>query len=198
MSGQPLRSVRDVTLQEVAAGAGLAKSNVLRYFDSREAVFLGLLLDEWEGWLDEFEVRTAQLPGRTEQDPQANLRWIANVLVETLTDRPLLCDLFAAMTIELERNVSLDTALAFKRGAYRRNERFAQMVEVAAPELGKPGGFKLGRTLIVMVTGLWPYAHPTEVIAKASAALGSHLGPERFRADLLESVTAVVIGLAAD
>ena len=44
--------VADVTLNELARRVGLAKSNVLRYFDSREAVLLELLHAALQEWLD--------------------------------------------------------------------------------------------------------------------------------------------------
>src|SRR5262249_61986031 len=43
--------VAQVTLNELSRRAGLAKSNVLRYFESREAVLLELLDAAWRGGL---------------------------------------------------------------------------------------------------------------------------------------------------
>src|ERR1700727_3854151 len=40
--------VAEVTLNELSRRVGLAKSNVLRYFESREAVLLDLLGAEWQ------------------------------------------------------------------------------------------------------------------------------------------------------
>ena len=37
------KGVADISLRELSRRVGLAKSNVLRYFDSREAIFLELL-----------------------------------------------------------------------------------------------------------------------------------------------------------
>ena len=37
------RPVADISLRELSESVGLAKSNVLRYFDSREAIFLEVL-----------------------------------------------------------------------------------------------------------------------------------------------------------
>src|SRR5580693_2868218 len=50
-----------VTLNELSRRVGLAKSNVLRYFESREAVLLDLLDSMWQDWLADLEVelRTA-------------------------------------------------------------------------------------------------------------------------------------------
>src|ERR1700722_18568858 len=44
-------TVAEVTLNELSRRVGLAKSNVLRYFESREAVLLDLLGSEWQEWL---------------------------------------------------------------------------------------------------------------------------------------------------
>src|SRR5580704_13371703 len=43
--------VAQVTLNELSRRVGLAKSNVLRYFESREAVLLELLDSAWQEWL---------------------------------------------------------------------------------------------------------------------------------------------------
>ena len=44
------RPVREISLGDIARRVGVAKSNLLRYFESREDVFLRLLLREWESW----------------------------------------------------------------------------------------------------------------------------------------------------
>ena len=45
------KAVTDVSLREFSDRVGLAKSNVLRYFDSREAIFLEVLDVECRSWL---------------------------------------------------------------------------------------------------------------------------------------------------
>lgn len=57
--------VRDVSLNEIARQVGLAKSNVLRYFGSREAILLVLLDREYEGWVGDC---VDQLSGSTDHD----------------------------------------------------------------------------------------------------------------------------------
>src|SRR5580692_2966523 len=47
--------VAEVTLNELSRRVGLAKSNVLRYFESREAVLLELLDSAWQEWLAALE-----------------------------------------------------------------------------------------------------------------------------------------------
>ena len=58
--------VAQVTLNELSRRAGLAKSNVLRYFESREAVLLELLDSAWRDWLVwlDQDLRTRSTPPR--------------------------------------------------------------------------------------------------------------------------------------
>src|SRR3954471_24733060 len=51
------KNVADISLRELSDRIGLAKSNVLRYFDSREAIFLEILDEEFQAWLADLEAR---------------------------------------------------------------------------------------------------------------------------------------------
>ena len=51
------KNVGDISLRELSDRVGLAKSNVLRYFDSREAIFLEVLDEEFAAWLGDIEDR---------------------------------------------------------------------------------------------------------------------------------------------
>src|ERR1700721_2405425 len=57
--------VAEVTLTDVSRRAGLAKSNVLRYFESREAVLLELLDSAWQDWLVQLDRGLAGALDRT-------------------------------------------------------------------------------------------------------------------------------------
>jgi AcrR family transcriptional regulator len=128
--------VADVTLNELSRRVGLAKSNVLRYFDSREAVLLELLDDFLANWLAELERELA-----TGDEPQASLEArsgrLADVLSASLAARPVLCDLFGAQGGVLERNVSVEVAKRHKRTSLARLETMAELLRRHVPELGE-------------------------------------------------------------
>ncbi|MEU7628417.1 TetR family transcriptional regulator [Nocardia sp. NPDC049220] len=191
------RSVREVTLRDLAEHAGMAKSNVLRYFDSREAVFLELLIEEWESWLDHLAVEIAAERDTAADDAAGQARRLAAMLAETLSGRPVLCDLFAAMSIELETNVSFATARSFKQRAYGLNDRLVELILLASPGLTETAATGIGRALIITAAGLWPFAHPNDIVAAAALESGIRLGPERFQKEFGDITTALVIGFAA-
>lgn len=64
--------VAAVSLNELSRRVGLAKSNVLRYFDSREAVLLELLDDAWREWLTALAADLPD-PARIPADPQPDV-----------------------------------------------------------------------------------------------------------------------------
>ena len=101
------RSVREVTLTDIGAAIGMHKSAMLRYFETREQIFLALTAQGWQEWST--AVR-AELSALTDPAPDT----VAAVLADTLVARPLFCDLLAQAPLNLERKVSLDRVHEFK------------------------------------------------------------------------------------
>ena len=101
------RSVREVTLTDIAAAVGMHKSAMLRYFETREQIFLALTAEGWEDWSAALRARLSEL---TDGDPGT----VAAVLAQSLVVRPFFCDLLAQAPLNLERNVSLESVYEFK------------------------------------------------------------------------------------
>src|SRR2546429_6161276 len=95
--------VTEISLRELSKRVGLAKSNVLRYFESREAVFLELLDSASRSWLAEL---SAQLPGRESETSREAVERVAAVLASSLAARPLPCELISVTAGVLARNIS--------------------------------------------------------------------------------------------
>jgi AcrR family transcriptional regulator len=110
------RGVRSVTLTDIAAGVDMHKSAMLRYFETREQIFLELTGEGWREWSQTVRSTLDQLP-RSPDDPAPAselIPAIAETLARSLVARPLFCDLLAQAPLNLERNVSLETVRAFK------------------------------------------------------------------------------------
>ena len=106
-------AVADLSLNELSRRVGLAKSNVLRYFDSREAVLLELLVTSAREWIARLAEqapaavsRRAAFKRRAEQ--------LASAVTGSLVDRPVLCDLMSAQAAVLEHNVSAEAVRKYK------------------------------------------------------------------------------------
>ena len=102
------RGIRTVTLTDIAQAVGLHKSAMLRYFETREQIFLKLTAAGWRDWSADLRQELGQL------EPGAQPELIAEAFAKTLTARPMFCDLLAQAPLNLERNVSLDSVRSFK------------------------------------------------------------------------------------
>ncbi|MDT0330584.1 TetR/AcrR family transcriptional regulator [Nocardiopsis lambiniae] len=127
--------VAEVSLNELSRRVGLAKSNVLRYFESREAVLLELLDDFLESWLAELadELATGI---EAQSAPEERAGQLAEILSRSLAERVVLCDLFGAQGSVLERNVSVEVVKRHKRSSLTRLATMSELVRRHVPELG--------------------------------------------------------------
>ncbi|MEV6521174.1 TetR family transcriptional regulator [Longispora sp. NPDC051575] len=206
-----VRRVADISLRELSDGVGLAKSNVLRYFDSREAIFLEVMDENWTAWLDEVEAAlAAQDPpgpssarvavpdhGPAAGGPFARETWVATVVAGSLAAQPLLCELASVTAGVLEKNISVDVARTFKLRAHERTARLAGLVRARVPHLDAPAAEHFAQAVFVLVAGLWPYAVPTEAVSAVMAELGLPPARELFARGLTEGLVNQLVGLSA-
>jgi AcrR family transcriptional regulator len=183
--------VADLSLNELARHVGLAKSNVLRYFESREAVLLELYGREFTAWLDALEGRLAVTTARTSES-------LAAAVADTVADRPVFAELCAAAPGILEHNISGPVARDYKRALLADVGRLGAL---ASPWIGDDpedvlvfaGAVTLG------IGGIWSTCRLSPGMAEAYRL---DPGLDRFRVDFrpsLETLLLTVIrGLRAD
>ncbi|MGN6609733.1 MAG: TetR family transcriptional regulator [Jatrophihabitans sp.] len=157
------RPLTEISLRDLAREVGLAKSNVVRYFPTREAVFLAVLVDDWTTWLDALADALPRPDARRAR--RTTHRRIAEALATTLLARPRLCRLISSTQTVLERNVPADATRAFKRDSLTRTRRLADLLRAADPELRAATAFELAGTVWTLVAGAWPVANPSPVAA---------------------------------
>ncbi|WP_350281217.1 TetR/AcrR family transcriptional regulator [Kribbella sp. HUAS MG21] len=160
--------VADLTLNELSRRVGLAKSNVLNYFDSREAVLLELSSNELAAWVADLEGTLAEVPDALPTDERAER--LVSAIVGTLARRPVLCDLISAQAAVLERNISTETALTFKRAAAVAYQQLIAVVVRVLPELGAEGAGRFIATASLLAGAVWTHSHPVPAILAAYEA----------------------------
>ncbi|WP_067901957.1 TetR family transcriptional regulator [Nocardia vaccinii] len=129
------RGVRAVTLTDIAGEVGMHKSAMLRYFETREQIFLQLNVEALREWSAAMRSQLEVLPAWRESDPDVNGRCeaIAAIIAASLVSRPLLCDLTAHTPLNLERNVSLESVRSFKLVALEELSSISDAVRELLP-----------------------------------------------------------------
>jgi AcrR family transcriptional regulator len=102
------RGIREVTLTDIADAVGMHKSAMLRYFETREQIFLRLTALGWREWSAALRQRLGSC------SPGVDVAVVAEAFASSLVARPMFCDLLAQAPLNLERNVSIESVRSFK------------------------------------------------------------------------------------
>jgi AcrR family transcriptional regulator len=155
--------VRNVSLADIAARVGIHKSALLRYFETREQIFLELTAEAWRDWVQALHAGLdAAAPG------SAGL--VADVFARGFGDRPLLCDLIAHAPLNLERNVSPEAVRRYKLTSLGAVDEAAALVRRVLPGLTPAECTEFTATLASLAGSLWQIANPTPALAELYAS----------------------------
>jgi TetR/AcrR family transcriptional regulator len=178
-------------LNAIAAKAGFTKSNVYRYFESREAVLISLFLDEFEALVAGMEEGLPRCP-KGQVDP------VAEFCAGQFLARPRLCQLISILASVLEENVSEELIVSLKRAVRGLSQRAAIALHRALPQIKLADCAWGGGMIGTLVAGLWPSAHPGAVGAKVSAMPEfAGLKPQADR-DLARAIAVLFKGLTLE
>lgn len=151
--------VRNISLGDIAADVGMHKTALLRYFGTREEIYLNIATEAWQEWAHALAADLGELaPG--------DIRGIAAAFATSLKERPLLCDLFTHAPLNLERNVSLTAVITFKLAALTGVKLLTIAVRKLLPELTEDDGNELLVGVTTLAAGLWQLSHPPPNVAK--------------------------------
>jgi AcrR family transcriptional regulator len=154
--------VRAVSLADIAGAVGMHKSALLRYFETREEIYLRLAADDWRSLVSGMRAALGALS-------RGDVSGVASTLATTLAAHPLLCDLITHAPLNLERNVSLESLRTYKRAAVGALDEIAAEVRAVLPELGEQDSMELVLAVGLIAAGLWQTDHPTATLLELYA-----------------------------
>lgn len=181
--------VARVSLGDIAAAVGLAKSNVLRYFGTREEIYLQLTMREGTEWAGAVGAALHQA---------SSFSATASALADAYADRPLYCDLTTHAETMLEQNVSVAALRVYKLWAIDTYFTVGRQITVACPRLTDADGASLVMAASAFVAKLFPLTRPPEALRELYARepeIARVFPP--FRPTLQRMIAATAAGLAA-
>jgi AcrR family transcriptional regulator len=152
------KGVSLVTLTDIADAVGMHKSAMLRYFETREEIFLHLTAQAWREWSACVRRELAALANPAPAE-------VASVIAGTLTARGLFCDLLAQTPLHLERNVSVDVVREYKLTALREFAHIVAALRRSLPALTEEGAGDVIATATSLAGAFWHMATPGSEVA---------------------------------
>jgi len=187
--------VRTVSLADIAARVGIHKSALLRYFETREQIFLELTAEAWREWVTALHAGLdPAVPGPASPGPGEPGRagpgtggpgtggpgtggsgtgaaaLVADVFARSFGDRPLLCDLIAHTPLNLERNVSPEAVRRYKLTSLGAVGEAAAIVRHALPGLTPAECTEFVAAMASLAGALWQIANPGPALAALYAS----------------------------
>jgi AcrR family transcriptional regulator len=192
--------VRAVSLADIAARVGIHKSALLRYFETREQIFLELTAQQWQEWTAGLHTALdPAVPGTSAGDTSTEgvtgagdtstegvtgagasaagpavgvdlATLVAGVFAESFGSRPLLCDLIAHTPLNLERNVSAEAVRRYKLTSLGAVHEGSALVQRVLPALTLAECGEFVAALASLAGALWQIANPVPVLTELYAS----------------------------
>jgi AcrR family transcriptional regulator len=144
-----------VSLGDIAGEVGLAKSNVLRYFGTREEIYLRLTMQEGSDWAG---------AASTALESAAGAAGAASALANAYADRPLYCDLTTHAETMLEHNVTVAVLREYKLWAINTYLQVGGRIAAACPGISPTDGAALVMAASAFVAKLFPLTRPPQAL----------------------------------
>lgn len=178
--------IRNISLADIAREVGMHKSALLRYFETREDIFLRLGVAAWQDWVDALGAELGSLePG--------DVHGAGEAFGRTLADRPFLCDLFIHSSLNLERNVSAEALFGFKKASLISIRALADALRVPFPELSEEDALEVVGAVTAIAAALSQMFNPTPAMATFYAEHPSIAFPYHDFADTLARFTETMV-----
>jgi AcrR family transcriptional regulator len=153
------RGIRQITLTDIADAVGMHKSALLRYFETREQIFLLLTAEDWREWSAALRAKLERASG----SPTAET--VASAFSTTLADRGMFCDLLAQAPLNLERNVSLDAVRAYKLVTHHEVDAIVEVMRRLLPALTQQDCIDVIAAATSLSGAFWQMGNPPPEVA---------------------------------
>lgn len=147
-----------VTLTDIADAVAMHKSAMLRYFETREEIFLHLAAEAWREWSATLRRDLGMLAAAETED-------VAAAIAGTLASRGLFCDLLAQTPLHLERNVSLEAVREYKLVTLAEVDRLVSAIRAVLPSLTEQNAVDVIATATSLAGTFWHIATPGPEVA---------------------------------
>lgn len=178
-----------VTLNSLANAVGLSKSNLYRYFESREDVLAEVYYNEAELLSEDVIASFKSIPRRND------LSSCAALFSNACGGRPIFCLLHSQMVGRVEQHISLDRLVGLKTDYARMSMAAAQALYEAVPALGERGARRGIQMFLHHLAGCWQFCNLEENAKAAIEKAGIEQFNQPFRQLMAQSCHTILIGL---
>ena len=187
-----IKGYENVSFNGIATEAGFTKSNMYRYFTSKEEIFLGIFGDLFKEWQSDC------FNGLKNLQPNPAIEDFAQVWVDTYLTHPQFLDLIPILFTSLESNSSFDQLLKFKTLSMELLYQLAMEIGNIYPEIQIEKAFRFLTLSFAATSNYWAAeSHQNDALNKIyNLEQFKDLKPD-FKTNLADSIKIIINGLKA-
>jgi len=177
----------DITFAMIAKEADFTRSNLYRYFETKEDIFLELIKHDIETWSEDI------LENFTPEN--SSLRELAEAWIDLALKYKRMLKLFTILFTLLERNASLEVLTDFKQKINEEIGMVAQFLSDALPFSSVEAAAEFISAQSSLAIGAYPMMDLTPKQIEAMQAIGMETSPEFYRERLVRATELLLQGL---
>jgi len=178
-----------VSFNGIATEAKFTKSNMYRYFSSKEEIFLTIFADLFQGWQKLYLERLKTF------EENENVQTFAKAWTSTFLEYPKFLDLIPILFISLEKNSSYEQLIKFKTLSRHLLYEIACEISRIYPNLQGKKAFQLLNLCYSVTSSFWSANSQNEALKKIYAQEEFKDMKPDFDRDLCQAIEIIVKGI---
>lgn len=174
----------EITFVMISKEVGFTRSNLYRYFKTKEDIFLKLLAKDINAWRKYLQ---GNMPEKTLAPDEFALLWVQLMLAH-----PRLLQLFAILYTILEKNATLEALTDFKGSIQTELQTTIEMMVVYYPALTPEKANEFLQASLSLSIGIYPLLDMTEKQIEAMQTVGMTHSAEGYQMIWVNSVAALL------
>jgi len=177
----------DITFAMIAKEADFTRSNLYRYFQTKEDIFLELIKHDIAVWRRDILGNFA--------DGNPSLHEFAEFSVGSILKHQRMVKLLALLFTLLEPNASLEALTAFKKKITEEIGMVAQFISTKLPFPSVEAAAEFLSAQSYLAIGAYPMMNLTQKQKEAMQAIGEEINPEYYRERLVHAIEFLLEGM---
>ena len=178
-----------VSFNGIASEAKFTKSNMYRYFSSKEEIFLTIFADLFQDWQKDYIKRLKAFK------PNENIHTFALNWTNSFLQYPKFLDLTPLLFLSLEKNSSYEQLLKFKTSSKHLLYEIACEISRIYPNLQGEKAFKLLNLCYAVTSNFWSANSQNEALKEIYSQVEFKDMKPDFDRDLIEAIKIIVKGI---
>jgi AcrR family transcriptional regulator len=154
----------EITLAAIAKEANFTRSNLYKYYRSKDEIFLEILMTDIVAWREDLQ---GLLPGR-----RCSIGEFSTHFARSYRDHARLLDTLTILFVFIEKNASLENLAGFKSGLKIEMANLAGLICMSLPAISLQQAEEFLIMQIATANGLHPMTNLTEKQQQAVSAAG--------------------------